>query len=198
MDKGPHCSVCIPSCMGIVLRNEPGYCLQCDDQLLPTNRGLRTYQYALRMSLFIEEDTYSLEFHNGLLCSGCNSLPFMYTIPVFPKDNFAHGIESISNGWEDMELEDINDRNEQLQFIMLGFKQLQETRHDIDFVRYYHSYDTMCSFCLETAVELCPKCKCVAFCHSNKCHGRSLHRFACEAIEKGGIFRLCDLEFIKT
>ena len=187
----------IPTCFGFPLpqvaynlvSDEFKRCGRCNDELGPTG-VLRTYQLALSWILNLENNSYyTITFDCLLLCSGCNSLPFLYTIFVNPGIKFGQLSQYLNKAWPDMEYTG----TDATEYLLSGLTTLQYSSDLLHgFTQKY-----VCSQCFKKGkdVRTCSDCNLVLIC--DKCKG-AIHRFVCGAIcENGGIFDLNNIHYIR-
>lgn len=171
-----HASV--PMCLGCPI-NEPEQCAECGGEICKTG-SFRTHQIVLYIDAY--ED--GVEFSYGVLCTGCQSVPFMYTIPVMPTRSLREIDDMIISGFSGKKS------------IMDALLTLHETGKDVDIARAFLTDEGACVFCFDKGskeVEWCEKCARVPLC-KDRCPGFHLHRFACAKIQEwGGVFDLDNL-----
>ena len=157
----------------------------CKDTLNPTGK-FRTYQMAIMWTLSVKlESFYHINFDCVLLCSGCNTVPFMYTVPIYPTDRLDELKRLIEEGWPDGE----EPGNDVVSYLHLGLVRLSEMGLDKELAqRVFLPQNGCCAYCLnKEGSAVCKHCGVVNLC--KKCRKQLYHQFVCGCfMDSGGIF----------
>lgn len=175
----------VPTVMGMPVRAKTP-CTLCGDIVLPPTGAFRTHQLVVEIAVYAD----GIEFDYGVLCAGCCTLPFMFTVPVVPTQGFDAVDELMIEGWR---------KGRDACDISGALNVLHARRVSVEVVRACLPTEHMCLYCFRrnAAVDWCPRCRCVPLCARRaRCPGLSLHRFACDKIASfGGAF---DLRNVRT